>query len=362
MSWFKQAVWFQKRSEPHPAETTSPEDLSRRMKEAASTSLPFFVMLSLSAILATLGLISNSTATVIGAMIIAPLMSPILSTAYGVADFDFRLIARSFGTVILGVICVLAIGFLGAELIGAHVVGSEILSRTSPSLLDLVVALAAGCAGAYAQTRPKIADSIAGVAIAVALVPPLAVTGIGLAIGSDISFEVGVGLAGLGLQEAGLDIAAGGFLLFLTNFVGIIIVATMVFILQGYGRWKRGMAALVVLTLGSYVLLPPLQQAFYKIYVKNRVLRLIDKNLDTDQFTNLGRKHFLIHSIGVDYRDGVVYVALDITTDRTDIKAAQVDLNKFVSELSSEVDRPVTIKIDAGAVDILTFKASSDED
>lgn len=332
------------------------------MKDAASASIPFFVMLSLSAVLATLGLISNSTATVIGAMIIAPLMSPIMSTAFGVADFDFRLIAKAFVTVILGVMCVLAIGYLGAELIGAHVVGPEILSRTSPSLLDLVVALAAGCAGAYAQTRPKIADSIAGVAIAVALVPPLAVTGIGFSLGSDISFEVGVGLAGLGLQEAGLDIAAGGFLLFLTNFVGIIIVATLVFIIQRYGRWKKGLAVLVALTLGSYVLLPPLQDAFYKIYVKNRVLRLIDKSLETDHFTNLGRKHFLIHSIGVDYRDGVVYVALDITTDRNEIEAAQVDLNTFVSQLSGEIDRPVSVKIDAGAVDILTFEARSDRE
>lgn len=361
MRRFLQGVWFQGRSEPDLRGTTSPEDLTNRMKDSARSSFPFFVMLSLSAVLATLGLISNSAATVIGAMIIAPLMSPIMSTAFGVADFDLRLIARSFGTVGLGVICVLAISILGAEMIGAHVVGSEILSRTSPSLLDLVVALAAGCAGAYAQTRPKIADSIAGVAIAVALVPPLAVTGIGLALGADISFEVGVGLAGFGLQEAGFDIAAGGFLLFLTNFVGIIIVATLVFVIQGYGRWKRGLAVLIALTLGSYVLLPPLQEAFYKIYVKNRVLRLIDKSLETDHFTNLGRKKFLIHSIGVDYRGGVVYVALDVTTDRSEIEAAQVDLAAFVSQLSSDVDRPVSVKIDAGAVDILTFEASSEE-
>lgn len=354
--------WARNRADPKARGLTSPVDLSSRMKEASEASFPFFVMLSLSAVLATLGLVSNSTATIIGAMIIAPLMLPIMSIAFGIADVDGRLIARSFITVALGVACVVAVSFLGVKIIGARVVGSEILSRSSPSLLDLVVALAAGCAGAYARTRPKIADSIAGVAIAVALVPPLAVTGIGFALGDKASFEVGIGLGGFGLDNAGKDIAKGGFLLFLTNFVAIIIVATLIFLLQRYGEWKKALALLIALSVGSYALLPPLQEAYYKIYVKNRLLRLIDTNLDTDQFTNLGRKHFMIHSVGVDYRNGSVYVALDVTTNRDGLENGQTDLNEFAATVAADIQRDVVIKVDAGAIDILTFEARGSKD
>nr|WP_319385211.1 DUF389 domain-containing protein [uncultured Roseibium sp.] len=357
MRRFFSDFWAETKSDPEDSGPTKAADLTRRMKHAAKPTVPFFIMLSLSAILATLGLISNSIATVIGAMIIAPLMSPIMSVAFGVADFDFRVILIASLTVAVGVLSVIGIGFLGTILIGAYVVGSEILSRTSPSLLDLVVALAAGCAGAYAQTRPKIADSIAGVAIAVALVPPLAVTGIGLALGADLGFDVGVGFDGFGLQNGGFDIAAGGFLLFLTNFVGIIFVSTIVFVVQGYGQWKKGLAVLSALVLGSYVLLPPLQDAFYKIYVKNRVIRLIDKNLDTDRFTAIKRKGLLIHTMGVDYREGTVFVALAITAGRDGLESAQEDLDQFASQIARDVKEPVRIKVDVGAVDILTFEA-----
>jgi uncharacterized hydrophobic protein (TIGR00271 family) len=354
--------WVRNRAAPGASELTSPDDLSSRMEEGSEASFPFFVMLSLSAVLATLGLISNSTATIIGAMIIAPLMSPIMSIAFGIADVDWRLMLRSFITVVLGVVCVIAVAFLGVKIIGARVVGSEILSRTSPSLLDLVVALAAGCAGAYARTRPRIADSIAGVAIAVALVPPLAVTGIGFALGDKASFEVGIGLGGFGLDNAGADIAKGGFLLFVTNFVGIIAIATLILLIQQYGKWKKALVLLIALIVGSYALLPPLQEAYYKIYVKNRLLRLIDRNLDTDQFTNLGRKHFMIHSIGVDYRNETVYVAIDVTTNRDGLENAQTDLNEFTSIVAADIKKDVVIKVDAGAVDILTFEARSDTD
>ena len=95
---------------------------------------------------------------------------------------------------------------------------SQVLSRTSPTILDLMIALAAGGAGAYAMTHPKVSNSLPGVAIAVALAPPLAVVGVSL--------------------EAGeWAFAAGSFLLFLTNFVGMIVAAGIVFVLSGYSPW-----------------------------------------------------------------------------------------------------------------------------
>ncbi|CAN0485634.1 unnamed protein product, partial [Discosporangium mesarthrocarpum] len=169
--------------------------------------------------------------------------------------------------------------------------------------------------------------------------------------------DVGVGFDGFGLQNGGFDIAAGGFLLFLTNFVGIIFVSTIVFVVQGYGQWKKGLAVLSALVLGSYVLLPPLQDAFYKIYVKNRVIRLIDKNLDRDRFTAIKRKGLLIHTMGVDYREGTIFIALAITAGRDGLESAQEDLDQFASQIARDVKEPVRIKVDVGAVDILTFEA-----
>ncbi|WP_420333769.1 DUF389 domain-containing protein [Roseibium sp.] len=342
-------------------ELTSKGDLADRMDRTSRATVPFFLMLSLSAVLATLGLIANSTATVIGAMIVAPLMSPIMSTAFGIATFDIRLVARALVTAVLGSCCVVAVGYCGVLLVGARVVGPEILARTSPSMLDLVVALAAGCAGAYAQTRPRIADSIAGVAIAVALVPPLAVTGIGLALGDKASSALGVGMEDLGLSDGGLDIAAGGFLLFLTNFVGIVIIAGLVFIVQNYGDWKKGLATLMVMMVGSYALMPPLQTALYEIYVKNRLLRIVNKNLDLDRAMNEDHKVGRIHSVSVDYRHGRVLVSVVMTADRAELDSAQAGLDRFVAQLSRDIKQEVVIQVDIEAVDIHRFTARGDE-
>lgn len=173
------------------------------MNGNAIPSLGFFLMLGLSAVIATLGLISDSAPAIIGAMIIAPLMAPIVSLAFGIACLYRKLIALCALTILSGMLVVIAIGYFGVRVVGAQIAGSEILARTAPSFLDLVIALAAGCAGAFAQTRKSIMNSIAGVAIAVALVPPLAVTGVGLSLGHAAISETGASLREFGLQAGG---------------------------------------------------------------------------------------------------------------------------------------------------------------
>ena len=144
------------------------------------------MLLISSAVIATLGLISNSTAVVIGAMIVAPLMDPILSLAFGLAVIDGQLIRRSAVTVTLGVIAVVSTSAILSLLLGIGHVQSEITARTSPNLIDLGIAVAAAVAGSFSMTRERLSNSIAGVAIAVAPVPPLCVSGIGLTLGEDV--------------------------------------------------------------------------------------------------------------------------------------------------------------------------------
>ena len=231
---------------------------------SSKPSLGFFILLISSAVIATLGLISNSTAVVIGAMIVAPLMDPILSLAFGLAVSDGRLIRRSAVTVGFGVLAVVGTASLISWGLGVSYVQSEITGRTSPNLIDLGIAIAAAVAGSFSMTRKQLSNSIAGVAIAVALVPPLCVSGIGLTLGSEMVAVFGRGtVAGLTNQ-----IAEGSFLLFLANLIGITVTSLVVFLMQRYGSFRTCWRNLVV-WLG--LLSMPLSSALHDFSVRQQM-------------------------------------------------------------------------------------------
>lgn len=182
----------------------------------------FFILLVLSTIIAAGGLLGNSSAVIIGAMIVAPLMTPMMAASVAIITGDGRNVIRSVAIVLVGVAVVMAIGYLltGAFPAGAAIT-PEVKARTAPRILDLIIALAAGAAGAFALGREDVSDALPGVAIAVSLVPPLAAAGICLAAG-----------------EPGL--AGGAFLLFLTNFVAIVAAGVVLLALMGYPRVALG--------------------------------------------------------------------------------------------------------------------------
>jgi uncharacterized hydrophobic protein (TIGR00271 family) len=178
----------------------------------------FAVLLFLSTVIATYGVLGDSTATIIGAMIIAPLMIPIMGTAAGLVMGDMGRAGRSFLKVVGGVAGVIFTAwFIGSFLnptVVSFTTNSAITGRISPSLTDLVIALASGAAGAFAMSRSDVADSLPGVAISISLVPPLCVVGIGLSGGE-------------------WSIASGAMLLFLTNFLSILLAGGGVLALLG---------------------------------------------------------------------------------------------------------------------------------
>jgi uncharacterized hydrophobic protein (TIGR00271 family) len=314
-------------------------------------------MLALAGAIATFGLIANSAPAIIGAMIIAPLMNPIMSLSYGLVVFTKGLIIRSILTVSAGVILVLVLAYLITLVFELRITGSEILGRTSPTVIDLGVAMAAGGAAAYANTRRSIISSIAGVAIAVALVPPLAVSGIGLALGRRATAETGLSLSEFGLYSGGTDIALGAFLLFLTNFVGIVAVAILVFAYQRYGQWKRALLALAVFVVLSALLVQPLGTALHELYVKHRVVRLIAKLAYTRPDIITGEARF--DSINVAYRDGILHVNMDgfvprtVVADRPGGTNLQERADLFREYLSSDVGEPVVVELDVIPVDMV---------
>ena len=207
-----------------------PSVIDNAMRQSSIPSFGYFFLLVMSGSIATFGLLSNSAPAIIGAMIIAPLMAPIMSLAHGLVIARYARIIRSFLTVLAGVLVVIALSYFVTELVGISIAGSEILSRTQPTTLDL------------------------GVAIAVALVPPLAVVGIGLAIGPLTNTDIYYALKEVGQEEAQGTIAGGAFLLFLTNLVAIVVSAGLVMICQGYGSIKRGLFGLAAMS-GLMILL-----------------------------------------------------------------------------------------------------------
>ena len=141
----------------------------------------FWILLLLASIIASAGVVADSTATVIGAMIVAPLMTPILGTMLAVVLADRTNLVRSVALVITGAAAAILIGYLMGVFVVGDVVAStngQVAGRVSPSVVDLVAALATGVVGAVALARPDISDTLPGVAIAISLVPPLSVVGL----------------------------------------------------------------------------------------------------------------------------------------------------------------------------------------
>jgi uncharacterized hydrophobic protein (TIGR00271 family) len=219
----------------------------------------FWVLLLLAAIIAGSGVVADSTATVIGAMIVAPLMTPILGTALALVLADSRRVVTSALLVVAGATVVVAIGYLLGLLIPGPIVAetnSQVAGRISPKLIDLVSALATGAVGAFALVRSDVSDTLPGVAIAISLVPPLAVVG-------------------LTLESGAPDQSVGALLLFATNVTAIIATGTAVLI--GYrvrtaavdtGRWVGRLRArtIVVVALLVVVVTVPLGAGSYQAF------------------------------------------------------------------------------------------------
>lgn len=177
--------------------------------------ISYSVLLTLAGLVATFGLFQDSVASIIGAMVIAPLGGAILAVAGALVTGRSRWLGITFLQVVLSAVWVVAIAYLVSAVMPDLIdLTPSLEARTEPGLLDLGVALAAGAAGAWVAARRTGSDALPGVAIAVSLVPPLATVGICLELGR-------------------MDDALGALLLFLTNFASITVVASIVFILTG---------------------------------------------------------------------------------------------------------------------------------
>ncbi len=287
--------------------------------DATQKQIGFWVLLVLSVVIATLGVLADSTAVVIGAMLVAPLMTPIMGISAAIVSGWVRRIGTSFSTVGGGVVVALVVAWIVAAWAPRFVPlasNSQILSRTAPTMIDLLIAVAAGAAGAYATVDKRVSSSITGVAIAVALVPPLGVAG--------IMFEAGEWSDGL-----------GAFLLFSTNLVSIILVGSLVFFITGLspvsrmGDHKEGVRTVfITVALGALIILVPL------LFTSEGILTAASRQSKTEKVA----QEWLSDS-------GLRLARVQIDGDQVDLQLAGEGTVPSVDELDAALD--IALGIDA---------------
>ncbi len=218
----------------------------------------FIVLTILSTVIATYGILQDSTATVIGAMIIAPLMLPIMAIATALIMGRLDRAMKSFITITIGTIIVIGVAYFLSETYFGFIsleTNSQITSRVAPNITDLFIALASGAVAAFAMSRDDINDSLPGAAIAIALIPPLAVAGVCLSVGN-------------------VQMASGAFLLFFTNFLSIVVAGSLVLYLLGLGKLvtqkanekKERKKVFRMIAIGMIVVTLPLAVTTYKMF------------------------------------------------------------------------------------------------
>lgn len=289
-----------------------------QLRDSAQTSSSFIALMMLSSLIASLGLFLSSPAVIIGAMVLAPLMSPIISLAMALLRNDQTLLKNSLTSIAVGVFLALSMAALLALIIPITRITPEMAGRLHPNLLDLGVAIFSGMAGAYAYARESIMKSMPGVAIAVALVPPLCVVGIGI-----------------GWWD--WQVISGAALLFITNLVGIALAAALTFLVLGYApivKARRGLTLSMVLMLAIAV---PLTWSFQTMYSVWQV----EQKIDTLTVTING-KELNLNALQVQIKRSETLLKLEVSAN-TEI--TYTDLTALKEQLATLLDTPIRLDV-----------------
>lgn len=229
-------------------------------------NLAYLVLLIGSTVVSTLGLLISSTPVVIGGMIIAPLMWPIARLAMSLLLSKRKMLWEALYVIVVSVLLSLLSAVLITVFSPIKFINPEILARTNPTLIDIVVALTAGGVAAFAMTHRKISESLAGVAVAISLLPPLSVAGIGLALSN-------------------LEIFRGGFLLFSTNVLSILLACIVTFAFLGIRRPKFTLlswSGLMGVVLSLFVISIPLFESLVSTVSQRTLYQQVENVLQTE--------------------------------------------------------------------------------
>lgn len=247
-------------------------ELIAALQEEADLDLNYVVLIFGSCAIATFGLLANSVAVIIGAMLVAPLMLPIRSTAFGILEGELKLVKSGILSLVMGLSIAIWLSCGLGMLAGIPNYGSEVWARSSPNLLDLGVAIVAGGISGFAKVQPKLSGALAGTAIAVALMPPLCVVGLGLALAQTS-------------PESGLALSQGAGVLFLTNLLGITLACMVAFFIAGYTPLIQAQRGISVAALLTGVLVIPLSISFFNLVRQTQLEASIRQELEENTAT-----------------------------------------------------------------------------
>lgn len=293
------------------------KDLFISLRDDAKIDMNYLVLMVLSTLLATLGLYLDSASVIIGAMLLAPLMAPIVSMAMGILRNDIRMMHMSRDKIIVGIFIALLASTLVTLLFPHKPVTGEMQARLNPTLLDLGVAIISGIAAAYSKSFKEIVQSLAGVAIAVALVPPLSV-------------------AGIGIGRLDLNFFGQAFLLFTTNLIGIIMAANFIFRFLGYSAAIRNKRNFGLVLVSSVLIAIPLYLSYNQIVEK----RIYEKSWQKERFLVNG-KYIIVKKASVNPQGNKQVVLMDILA--RDL-LTRGDLTAFKHKVETNFDKKPTIR------------------
>jgi len=312
--------WFRQWRQNQLVDKTDRISVLEHVDDAGHLGPRYAFMTMMSAGIAMLGLLQNSAAVIIGAMLISPLMGPIIELGMGLATFDLRTIRDALKSLTIGVFLSLLVAAGIVYFSPLQDATSEILARTEPTFFDLLIAIFSGLAGAYATVTRK-GEMIVGVAIATALMPPLAVVGYGIAV-------------------MNWSIAGGAAFLFMTNLLAIALSVTIIARWYGFGGtdspkqtvWQAG------LIIGSFVLLSiPLGLALGRIALKSQVELSVRAATDTAAANASGR----VSGLRVDVTKNGVNVDAVMMMPRH-VNGLEASLEK---SLATQLGRPVNVQV-----------------
>lgn len=320
---------FRRLVKPLPFERR--EKIIAEITPLSSPGFDFYLLVILSCSIATMGLITNSPAVIIGAMLVAPLMSPIIGLGLASITGNGQLLENAVSALLRGVILAVLLSAL-VTLVNSHLpivslqsLPAEVMARTRPTPIDLAIALAGGVAAAYALTNPNLSAALPGVAIATALMPPLCTVGIGLALWR-------------------LDVAGGALLLFVTNTITIAFAAVLVFFLRGFGetagvgkqRLPRSLLLSASLTL---ILFVPLNIFSIRFFQEASDYRQINAVVQ-EQVHLLGDAELLEFNLT---RQGDAFDL--VLTVRTNYPLRYEEVVSLQEALVDQLKRPVSLKV-----------------
>ncbi|MGC1247385.1 MAG: DUF389 domain-containing protein [Spirulinaceae cyanobacterium] len=309
-----------KQTLPNPPDIKRAKRLHQELWNDAGWDADYVVLTHTSCLIATFGLISNSAAVIIGAMLVAPLMLPLRGLAFSALEGDLSLFRKALLAIMGGTLISIVLSSLIGLIAGIPEFQSEILNRTQPNLIDLGIAVAAGLISGFAKLRPRLSDALAGTAISVALMPPLCVVG-------------------LSLSQGYASLATGAFLLYVTNLLGITLACMLVFIIAGYAKMNHALGVTFGLTA---ILVFPLGASFLQLVEKAQLEKAIQDKLVRETVT-VGQQEVELLRTKVNWttQPPIVYLSLQVGKqqgkEEVEITPKQVqEVEKFISAATSK--------------------------